>query len=182
MNAESGTLAKRLQDLREAFDSSFSIPLEAFAEGKDSMALCCRVAKINCALPVHELSGFFKGHTIYRIPARSHGLLGVGRFRAEIIPVYDLGTWIGAPRSCEAGGWTVLVGRTQVTGFNVDSIEGYVTSHQPRLVLSGGSKQMKYLQGAVQHKGNSYALVRLKTLHRDIVHGQDSIKEAGSQG
>jgi chemotaxis signal transduction protein len=181
MNEISGMLARRLQELRQNFDAAFARPFEAAPQAPQSAALCCRSGTLRCALPLTELGGLFKARALLPAPARGHGFVGFGFFRSVLIPVYELGAWIDVNDSLRLQGWSILLGRSEVIAVRVDEIDGYAVFDQPAVALNPSPKATPYLQGAVEHKGESYALVDVKRLHQDVIDRRKPIEEAKSQ-
>jgi len=167
MSDSTTELGLRLRQLRESFDSSFSRPVDLFTAASSDMALCCRVGNQLCALPVTDVSGIFKIQNLFAVPARARGFLGIGIFRSAMVPVYDLGTFMGAEASARDG-WSILLGRSDIVGAKVDAIDGYA-SFDPAMLSFHNEESMRYLRGVVHYKANSYGLIDAKSLHHDLI-------------
>lgn len=161
-------LESRLRKLREAFDQSFALPFESASQVQRLTALCCRVGAMHYALPISDLSGVFKARNIVPVPARARGLIGVGIFRSVMIPVYDLSAWLGVEQPPHAIGWIVQLGHTDIFGVRVDAIDGYSAFAGSQPPPNGAVEGARYFRGSVEHAGQSYALVDVQTLHRDV--------------
>lgn len=172
MSKTKAPLERRLQELREGFDSSFAHPVDLSRTARTSMALCCRLGSQRYALPISEVSGVFELRSVLAIPARAKGFLGIGMFRSAMIPVYDLGSFLG---TAAAGlqGWSVLLGHANPVGVKIDAVEGYAAFGGKNLSLNRSQESMRYLQGRIEHGGNSYALIDARQLHNDIVQREE---------
>jgi chemotaxis signal transduction protein len=105
-------IASRAAELREAFDRSFSEPLQADPAPTEEL-LGIRLDTEAYALRLSEIAGLFADRKIARVPGSAATQLGIAGFRSEIVPVYDLRALLGH-RSTAPARWLVLAAAAPV--------------------------------------------------------------------
>lgn len=123
----SGTAAHindRATELREAFDRSFAQAARADPGAVESL-LAIRVGADRYGLRLGELSGVFADKKITRLPGPVSQLLGLAGFRGAILPVYDLGMLLGAPKAL-APRWMVVAAAARI-GLVFEGFDGYLS-------------------------------------------------------
>jgi chemotaxis signal transduction protein len=87
-------LATRAEELRQAFDRSFSEPVR-----RDSVEvgdfLLLQMGATRRAVQLTEVSGLHVNRHVTELPDGAPGLLGISGFRGAVLPVYDLQAILG---------------------------------------------------------------------------------------
>jgi purine-binding chemotaxis protein CheW len=112
MSGDELGLLSRAASLREAFDRSFSEPLQSEAAPAEEM-LGIRLDTEAYALRLSEISGLFADRKVVPLPGTATAQLGIAGFRSEIVPVYDLQVLLGHP-SIGSTRWLVLAAAAPV--------------------------------------------------------------------
>ena len=107
-------LENNAENLRTAFDQAFAAPLQA-REAHLQAFLGIRLSGDPYALRLDEISSLLTNKPITALPGDTPHLLGIGGFRGNLVPVYDLRGLMGYPISraparsfAGAKGWLVL--------------------------------------------------------------------------
>jgi purine-binding chemotaxis protein CheW len=110
--------------LRLAFDRSFSQTTNADIAVVEKL-LAIRVGSHPYLVRLAEVSGLFADKRITWLPSPVPTLLGLAGLRGKVLPVYDLGMLIGAPKAA-APRW-LLVTASSPVGFAFDHFDGYLS-------------------------------------------------------
>jgi purine-binding chemotaxis protein CheW len=117
-------MAARAAALREGFDASFAAA-PAVEQPPTAGLLAVRVGVTPAALRLTDVAGLHADTAITPMPMAPAELLGLAGFRGAVVPVYDLGTLLGAPGT----GWprwcVVAAGRPAVA-FAFHHFDGYL--------------------------------------------------------
>jgi chemotaxis signal transduction protein len=134
--SESTRTERSLLELRREFDAVFAAP--PAEEGTPLVPfLTFRIASIGYALRVLDLAGVLAARKIVPLASRLPGLLGLSAVRGTLLPVYDLGTWLGASEA-ETPRWFVLCGSPHPVALAFGHFEGHVLlDASERLPASG---------------------------------------------
>jgi len=117
------SLAKRVADLRSAFDRAFAVPLQTeTAVNQDLLAI--RVGGEPYGIRLSEVSGLFVDRPITPIPASNASLLGIGGFRGAIVPVHSLAMLLGYS-TLQLPRWLVMAAAAPVA-LAFDLFEGHL--------------------------------------------------------
>lgn len=123
MTSSGLALARRVVELRSAFDRGFAAPLNVNAAAKNDL-LAARIGEVLCAIRLAEIAGLFVDRKLTRVPGGHAALLGIAGFRGALIPVYSLGVLLGHSGS-HAPRWLVIAVGAPVA-FAFDAFEGHL--------------------------------------------------------
>jgi purine-binding chemotaxis protein CheW len=110
-------------EMRDAFDAAFaSAPAGSIGETDDLLLVGAGHAEV--ALRLREVAGLFVDVPVTPLPGATRGLLGIAGFRGAAVPVYHLGTLIGAASGALAR-WVALTGGAEAVAFAFERFDGH---------------------------------------------------------
>jgi purine-binding chemotaxis protein CheW len=122
--SEAIRLARRVEELRRAFDQTFAEP--AFGDAVPRVdVLAVEVGGDPYALRLAECAGLYADRPITPVPGPVPELLGLAGFRGALVPIYDLRALLGYP----PGGvprWIVALAGASSVGLAFDRFETFV--------------------------------------------------------
>ena len=162
----------RVQDLREAFDSSFSVAPVTATKASESL-LAIRVGRVPYAIRLSETAGLHVDKPVTRLPGTPPELLGIAGLRGTITTVFDLRVLLGVEPT-EEGRWLVLASTSPAVGFAFDHFEGQFQVSGDSIATSAnsvhdGSNPVERLVGDSGHGGRS--IVSIRELVESITSG-----------
>jgi chemotaxis signal transduction protein len=138
MTQDHATGTDRVQALRDAFDSTFSLaPPTAGDPPEDLLAI--GVGQAPYALRLSEITGLYASKPVTRLPGTSPELLGIAGFRGAIVAVYDLRVLLGAAAT-EPSRWLVLASPDSTVGFAFDRFEGHLRVSRNAIATHAGGE------------------------------------------
>jgi len=137
MSEHSTTAAQRLIDLREGFDTSFSLPPPPPPELGEAL-LRLRVGGSSLAVRLRHLSGLHLLPRVVRLPGAPASVLGVAGLRGQLIAVHDLAALLGLAASEEPPRWLLLASGARRVGLAVAGFEGHLRTHRELLKAGDG--------------------------------------------
>jgi purine-binding chemotaxis protein CheW len=123
--SESYFVLVKLEDLQRSFDQSFADAPHQLAEQVESL-LCIRIAGDAYAVRLSETSGIYVNRRVVGLPSPVPELLGMAGFRGSVIPVFDLGAFLGYGLAGDAGRWLLLVGMNEIVGLAFQEFDGHL--------------------------------------------------------
>ena len=124
MSVTAARINDRAADLREAFDQSFAQATRSDAGTVENL-LGIRIGADAYALRLSELSGLFADKKVTWLPSHVSELCGVAGLRGAVLPVYDLGMLLGAPRAV-APRWIAVTAAARI-GLAFEGFDGYLS-------------------------------------------------------
>jgi chemotaxis signal transduction protein len=162
-----------LHDLRTEFDN-------AFARANVSQAAACQqylgiqVGTSGYAVRVLDIGGLFADRPITRLPNADATFLGIAGLRGAVIPVYDLASLLGHPRS-NTPRWLILVRGALALAF--DAFDTHLNLPATAVVPARQPRPGGFVREALQADGAMRAIVDVntvfnsieqRTVHRDV--------------
>lgn len=142
MTAATPDLARRVIDLRSAFDRAFAAPLQPDrAAGADLIAI--RIGGEPFALHLGEVAGLFADRTITRVPGGVAALIGIAGFRGTLVPVYSLRTLLAI--SATAPPRWLIVAASSPVALAFEAFEGHLRASADAIVPRRTPGQMHSL-------------------------------------
>jgi chemotaxis signal transduction protein len=136
MNASAPALARRLAELRDAFDRPFAEPPRAVAvETEDLLAI--RIAGDPYALRVRDLTGLGSNRKIVPVPSSRAELLGLAGIRGNVVLVYSLPLLLGYGPGGGPPPWLALCGAPAPVALAFDELESFVRVRRTDLSGAG---------------------------------------------
>jgi purine-binding chemotaxis protein CheW len=123
MNDPQHRLDERVEQLRESFDRSFSLPPPEPAEAKQRF-LVLGAGADRYAIKLEGLLGVEARRKIARLPLRAPGLLGLAAFRGRMTAVFHLASLLGAPVGPEPPAWLAFCKGETPVALAFDRFEG----------------------------------------------------------
>jgi chemotaxis signal transduction protein len=127
VNPPAIALAERVDELRDAFDRSFTVPRRAESEPFEHV-LAIRVGGEPYAVRLDEVAGLYVDWPVTPVPGPSADLLGVAELRGSLVPVYHLRGLLGraAAGVPEVPRYAVLSAGTDPVAFAFDALDGHL--------------------------------------------------------
>ena len=125
MSQPTDRIARRLAELREQFDDSFTRPL-AKAAAPAHKLLAIQAGEGHFALRLEESAGIHACPKVVPLPASSSALLGIVGVRGRLLAVYRLAALLGVPPGSLLPRWLVVARADEQVAFAVDNIEAYL--------------------------------------------------------
>ncbi len=135
---EDGALERKLSELRDSFDRTFSEPARKPEEALETF-LAVRVGGVPYALRLREISGVVVDRSATKLPSPLPELIGLTGVRGRLVPVYSLAAMLGAAAAGVASRWLVLLEREELA-LAVEHMDGYVFGRQDQILPSGGNQ------------------------------------------
>lgn len=175
-------VAQRLAELKNAFDSSFTLPI-AEREEQPRRALHIRARGRQLAVRVDELAGVEPCRRIVRTPSRPRGLLGLTGVRGQLVATYDLAALLGDPAHAQDAPeaplrWMLLCLGNPEVSLAVEQIEGYVQFSDADLRREDSEKSGNHVREALMKDGILRGIVSVSALLATITQRARSAPES----
>jgi chemotaxis signal transduction protein len=159
----------RALEMRTAFDRSFAdppqseqVPLQDF--------LAIRVGTDPYAIRLADISGLFADRPITSLSSADPAFLGIAGLRGAVVPVYDLGAFLGYPPG-EARRWLLLIGGAALA-LAFEAFEGHLRLPQAALAAElGQTRSRVYIQEILHAAGSVRPIVQLAAIFQAIEQG-----------
>jgi chemotaxis signal transduction protein len=155
--------ADRATALREAFDLSFAVPLDAVPD-ESANFLGVTIGANSYALELSEITGLFADTRIVPLPSSASDFLGVAALRGGIVPVYSLRALLGQATGDERPRWLVMAGRERVAAFAFDGLEAYLRVPQADISPAQAEAPLGQVQASAVIDGKERPIVRIRSL------------------
>lgn len=146
--------ARRLADLREAFDVSFAAPP---APRHDDLVdlLAVTAGHDRLAVPLAAMAGLVTDRVVTPLPGSPPELIGVAGLRGHLVPVYDLATLLGRTPAAErsAPRWLLLAAGSPVFAVAADRVDGHLRVPPDAIAEPDSATASASATGAVVHVG-----------------------------
>jgi chemotaxis signal transduction protein len=159
----------RVLEMRAAFDRSFAeAPRTEQLQVQDYLAI--RVGTDPYAIRLADIAGLFADRPITRLASSDPAFLGIAGLRGAVVPVYDLGAFLGyAPG--EARRWLLLIGGTTLA-LAFEGFEGHLRLPQTALAAQVGQARSRvFVQQALHALGSVRPIVHLSAIFQAIEQG-----------
>lgn len=152
-------------ELRRSFDEGFARAPEA-RDRDDEELLGIAVGDAAYAVRIAELAGVVADRSIVPLPSPIAPLLGLVGYRGTLLPVYDLGQYLGhAP--AESPRWIALVRGEPAIGFAFGRLDGNFRCRREELRTANEGPNAQ--QAVVLGCGRMRAVVGVEALRASIV-------------
>jgi chemotaxis signal transduction protein len=159
----------RVLEMRTAFDRSFAEPARTEQEPLQDF-LAVQVGADPYAVRLADLTGLFADRPITRLASADPAFLGIAGVRGAVVPVYDLGAFLGYPPG-EARRWLLLIGGGGLA-LAFESFEGYLRLPPTALVAQVAQKRSQVFVGESLHApGSVRAVVQVAAIYQAIEQG-----------
>jgi chemotaxis signal transduction protein len=138
----------RALEMRAAFDRSFAEPPRT-EEAPLQDFLGVRVGTDPYAIRLADISGLFADRPITPLTSDDPAFLGIAGVRGAVVPVYDLGAFLGYPPGA-ARRWLLLIGRAAL-GLAFEAFEGHLRLPRAALTAQVGHEGSAVLVQEVLH-------------------------------
>ncbi len=125
MSDSQPALARRVLQLREAFDRGFALPAAEPGELKQEL-LILGVGADRYAVKLEAVLGVDHGRKIVPLPSRAPGLLGLAGLRGELTPVFSLASLLGCGAESDSPPWLIVCRSQPRMALAFDRFEGSV--------------------------------------------------------
>jgi chemotaxis signal transduction protein len=172
------SLARHAADLRGAFDRGFADPRNLESVSVLDMLLIV-VAGSQYVIRLDEVTGLFADKAVTRLPGRLPELIGIAGFRGAVVPVYDLRTLLGHPRSA-ASRWMVIAGRPTAVGLAFDAFGRHLRVARDTLTKQTNGGRGDHAREAILLDGHMRPVISIPSILRSIAaraQGGSSRKE-----
>jgi chemotaxis signal transduction protein len=142
----------RALEMRTAFDRSFAeAPHTEQVTLQDFLTI--RVGSDPYAIRLADITGLFADRRITRLPSADPAFLGIAGLRGAVVPVYELGTFLGyAP--AEAWHWLLLIGGATLA-LAFETFEGHLRVPPAALAAHIGQARSNLFVQEVLHAGSA---------------------------
>lgn len=148
--------ARRLADLRQAFDVSFAAPP---ATRHDDLVdlLAVTVGHEPLAVPLAAMAGLVTDRVVTPLPGSPPELVGVAGLRGQLVPVYDLAALLGRAPAAErsAPRWLLLAAGSPVFAVAADRVDGHLRVPPDAIAQPDSATGSAPATGAVVHVGGA---------------------------
>jgi len=133
---------ERADELRQAFDQSFALaPKTETDTASVENLLAVRAGSQPYVLRLADVSGLFVDKKITWLPSPVSELLGIAGFRGAVLPVYDLGMLLGAPKAAPPR-WLVVIAAAPI-GLAFECFDGQLTVPRASIVPDARAEALK---------------------------------------
>jgi purine-binding chemotaxis protein CheW len=155
--------------MRAAFDRSFAEPpLTEHVSLQDFLAI--RIGTDSYAIRLADITGLFADRPITRLPSADPAFLGIAGLRGAVVPVYDLGAFLGYPPG-EARRWLLLVGGAALA-LAFEAFEGHLRLPQAALAAEvGQARSREFTQEVLHAVGSVRPIVQVAAIFQAIEQG-----------
>jgi chemotaxis signal transduction protein len=123
MSKQAISALQTADQMREAFDHGFALPVQDQSEAWEDFLLI-RLGQRPHAVPMSEVSGLLRADGITPLPGPLPALLGIAGHKGRILPVYDLAILLSLPPT-QGPKWQIVT-RTSAVILAVDEFERHV--------------------------------------------------------
>jgi purine-binding chemotaxis protein CheW len=116
-------MSSRAEALRAAFDAGFA-ELPSPGRATTTGLLAVRIGPTPAVIRLADIAGLHADKVVTPLPLAPPEVLGLAGFRGTAVPVYDLGTLLGAPGSGRPR-WCVIAAGQPMVAFAFHHFEGY---------------------------------------------------------
>jgi purine-binding chemotaxis protein CheW len=170
MNQTHADIGNRAQELRDAFDRTFSEPLRMHQDSEEEM-FGITLAGAKYAVRLTDASGVFANKKIVRVPSGAADLLGVAGFRGAIMPVFDLASIMGYPRSADAA-WLLTAAGASI-GLAFSAFDGHLRIPRASVMaVDGKAGYGRFVKNLVQDKDGTRAVIDIPVIIETLTKGQ----------
>jgi chemotaxis signal transduction protein len=159
----------RALEMRAAFDRSFAEPPRTEqAPLQDFLAI--RVGTDPYAIRLTDISGLFVDRPITPLTSDDPAFIGIAGVRGTVVPVYDLGAFLGYPPG-GARRWLLLIGGA-VLALAFEAFEGHL--RLPRAALAtqvGQERSAVFVQEVLHAAGSVQPIVQVAAILQAIEQG-----------
>jgi chemotaxis signal transduction protein len=151
MNSPEHKLLAKIDEMRQLFDESFSVPEQRDDKVIEHM-LAVKLGIDNFAVCISDISGLTvaKGK-ILPVPSSVPELLGITGIRGVLVPVFSLAALLGISTGSGPCRWLVLCGERHLTiALAVDLVEGYLNVSADRIHAPGASSLAQYIKETIR--------------------------------
>ena len=127
-------LAEKLEELRRAFDESFTRPAAGDDEEVEHL-LAVRVGSQAYAVRLAEVRGLHPAKRIIAAPTREPAFLGLAGLRGTVVPVFGLAALLGHEAG-RAPAWIILPAGREDVALAFEGYEGHWTVPRPQLLAA----------------------------------------------
>lgn len=182
VDTEQESFQARAAHWREAFDQSFAAaPSDEVAVLEDFLAL--RIGETGLyALRLDEVAGLQTLKALTPFPSERRELLGLGTYRGEVLPIFDLRVMLGHEVSGKAPGWWVVVQGASV-GLAFDAFERHLRLPPDALARASTEDARLYSAETLRSDGQLRPIVSIAAILKDIRRqvGQSQQQQQPSQ-
>lgn len=159
MSGHPQTTAGTAQEMREAFDHGFALPVQEGAQRQEDLLLI-QLAQLPHAVRLDEIVGLQRTEGITALPGPLSMLLGISGHKGRILPVYDLSALLGLPPA-QRPLWQ-LVTRSPAVLLAVDDFERHLRCPPEAIAHHAAGR-------AATHPGHIHAHLHTEQGQRPIV-------------
>jgi chemotaxis signal transduction protein len=159
----------RALEMRAAFDRSFAEPPRTEQNPLQDF-LGIRIGTDPYAIRLADITGVFADRPITRLPTTDSAFLGIAGLRGAVVPVYDLGAFLGYPPG-ESRRWLVLVDGTALA-LAFEAFEGHLRLPQAAVAAEvGQARSRAYTPQALHGVGSVRPIVQVTAIFHAIEQG-----------
>jgi chemotaxis signal transduction protein len=159
----------RALEMRATFDRSFAEPPRT-EEAPLRDFLGVRVGTDPYAIRLADISGLFADRPVTPLASDDPTFLGIAGVRGAVVPVYDLGAFLGYPPGA-ARRWLLLIGRAAL-GLAFEAFEGHLRLPQAALAAQvGEGRSGVFVQEVLHAVGSVRPIVQVAAILQAIEHG-----------
>jgi chemotaxis signal transduction protein len=155
----------RAFEMRAAFDRSFAEPARTEQEPLQDF-LAIRVGSDPYAIRLADITGLFTDRPITRLPSADPAFIGIAGVRGAVVPVYDLGAFLGYPQE-EAPRWLLLVGANALA-LAFDAFEEHQRLPQGALAAERGQAGRVFIKEVLHAPGSIRPIVQVTAILQEI--------------
>jgi chemotaxis signal transduction protein len=159
----------RALEMRTEFDRSFAeAPRTEQLTMQDFLGI--RVGADPYAIRLADITGLFADRRITRLPSADPAFLGIAGLRGAVVPVYELGAFLGHPPG-EVWRWLLLIGGTSLA-LAFEAFEGHL--RVPRAALAAQIGQVRsdvFVQEVLQAGSAVRPVVQVTAIFKAIEQG-----------
>lgn len=129
---QTAALMRTCQQMREAFDHGFALPIRTHDEAWQDLLLI-RLGALPHAVLMNEVAGLQRAAGITPLPSPLPALLGMAGHKGRVLPVYDLALLLGLPPTRKPS-WQIVT-RAPAVILAIDEFERHVRSPTPAIAI-----------------------------------------------
>jgi chemotaxis signal transduction protein len=166
--ALNGTVAGRVERLRDEFDRSFAEPVRDH-DAENVELLAVRAGGRAYAIRLAQTCGLHPDRPVTPLPGPLAALLGLAGFAGTVVPIYDLAALLGHPVTGRPR-WLVLAAGSPPLGLAFHELDGHVRVEAGAIVAeAAGNDRGGSLRGMVTLPGGIRPIVDVPSA-RAVVH------------
>lgn len=174
-------IERRLAELREAFDASFTMPASPGDVDQEDM-LAIRVGGGRFAVRVSELAGVHACRKIVPLPGEVLGLLGVVGIRGRLVAAYRLTDLVSAGPPEGPMRWLLACAADSQVGLLIESLDAYLRITAANLHPARNEEGIsEHVREVLQHDSGSRGVLSVPSILASIArraHAVPSPKES----